>query len=820
MWPSNRDKDEIDSKIFESNLNPFAIASYHQNQSIKSDFVGRKKELFDFKEKIKVIYKEKVCRAFRLEGPSGVGKSTLFNYLKEAIEEERASENPSTNYILKKCDIFSTYFVIGNKINNFSDIWQPMINGLTPGFEKELNKDISLPEYIIYNCIYQMFLLDRELLSEIIWKDYTGERPKNIYNIELVDIIEPLKNRGSEGVKDLQEYYKNYKLILRKNFKFTINENSYELKREDNEKIHNLFRVINEDDPDFYLESILNRKSEIFTSDNDLIDYFNDLMRYYTCFTKKQPILLIGIDEIAKSKSEDKEAYYSDLGLILVRLRDLLNYVLFVFISTSKDWKSYDDVIKDNTDLKGQLSDFIDPMVLSQLPIEDLIQVFRNRMVGFWRNYSTLRPPGAPYYPFSENLFEYIYRYCKRNLRDSIVFLRKFWNHFKFNKFIPKLETMFECMREVYKFELKTLDPSKFQSFEWKIINNSFNKPGRFSSNGDRSSAVETGLELAWECLCHESPRTVWDVRNNKTIRTSNSKKRRPDVLVELLSNLGSEYRRNIEFQVKMYKKNSTVAHKDIKSSIQLFNEKYTDYLYFIMTGGGLDSKAEAHVKELEKKWTNRIIRPILNTNQENALYFLALFEEISGKKLGANIKHDIKLVKDMLTIILGQNVDIFLNKIKNLPHREIEIEVIEDEESEGQKVKHKDQTKLSDFEKEDIQKKEKKIEQSQSREEKIPLRTWLKDYPQFSSYRNELCFLCLYFKDKKRETGADQFKFYPPTIISYIMKDVSLDKNIFDGLVKFMRINGFIINEAKSFRMTENGRELYKKIKADNYQC
>ena len=66
-----------------------------------------------------LVLNEKVSRAIRLEGPAGVGKSTLFNFLKESIEAERKDRSPSTQYILNNTDIFSAYFILQGNIYDF-----------------------------------------------------------------------------------------------------------------------------------------------------------------------------------------------------------------------------------------------------------------------------------------------------------------------------------------------------------------------------------------------------------------------------------------------------------------------------------------------------------------------------------------------------------------------------------------------------------------------------------------------------------------------------------------------------------------------------
>ena len=806
-WPSEMDCNRLNSIIFETFINPFGIASYNPNAPV-TDFVGRREELLQFKEQIQIVINNKISRSVKLTGPAGVGKSTLFNFLKESIEKERISASLDTEYILKDCDVLSTYFQIPDKISDFLDIWKPMLEGLRPGFEKEIGYDISLPEYIAFQIIYRMFINDREKLAEIIWKD--TERPQRLHQVELKDIVDPLFSQGASAVLALQEHYSMKKRELRDAFKTSLKGRTYEIKRADNKNIINLFRVIDEDDPNNYLELILDASSEIFRTNDELIKYFNDLMRYYACSTKNQPILLIGIDEAVKADPQNYEYYYQNLGNMFVKLRNTLNDILFVFISTTEDWAEFDNVIKKGTDLQSQLGEFMYEMSLTQLDVEELAQVFKNRMNRFWENYPSQRPLEAPYYPFSENLFEYVYRYRLRDLRGTIHFLKNMWIKFKYLRKIPKFETIFESLREVRKFDATGFNPNTFKKFEWNIIKNSFNDPTRFRSNSARSSEVEKGLEHAWKCLLYENPPTITRVDNNCTIITT-SGSRRPDIYLEILGNLGAEFRRKVEFQVKAYDPRGSVSSEHIKSSLELFKEQFTDFIYFIITGKGLKPDAEAAIKNLEIRYPNRIRRPILTEDQQDRLYLLALYKEITGKNLDGFSPKDLQIAKDLLSFIIGQPLEDFLSGVKRLAFRRAitDAEIISPPVIEPSPTP---QTELISFDGSP-----EVTEVTVGRPETQV--KWLVEHPRLKPYRFEASALCSYLKT--RESGKYKYKFTIPTVEkNVIMPNASLSKGLFRNLVKFMKEKGYIVPEKTSFKLTAMGEEFYLAVKADHYSC
>ena len=86
-WPMGRECIRLNKIIFETNLNPFGLAQYNPNRRV-SDFVGRREELDKLKGQLNQVIQHRLSRAVRIEGPGGVGKSTLFNYLKESILNE------------------------------------------------------------------------------------------------------------------------------------------------------------------------------------------------------------------------------------------------------------------------------------------------------------------------------------------------------------------------------------------------------------------------------------------------------------------------------------------------------------------------------------------------------------------------------------------------------------------------------------------------------------------------------------------------------------------------------------------------------------
>ncbi len=830
-WPDPFKCKKLNQRLFETSSNPFGIASYTEKERI-TDFVGREKELIIFKDVLHTIFHKGVSRAVRLEGPGGVGKSTLFNFLKQSIEDERNDQTAELNFLLTNCDIFSAYIPKVEQIADFSDLWRQILLSLRGTFDKNIQGEISLPEYVMLRFIYQLLYYDPKNITNIIWNEKLP--PTDLRSIKLRDIYDCLLDGGSTIVVLLQDYWKENKRKLRNHFAKQINGDKFNLTRMDNTFINDLFRVFDEDDN--FLEEITEADASYFKTEKSIIDFFDKLKRYYTCSTGKIPIILIGMDDVAKGNNLVGEEYYKQLGNLFVTLRNTLHNILFVFISTTQDWADFDKALRNSTDLRSQISEFITKISLNQLTPEKTIQVFRNRMNKFWENYAAERPTIIPYYPFVDNMFAYAFRSQRRDLRKTIHFFKHYWNNFKYTKRVPELESYFACIREYYNSFGSTIDPKNLRPNDWNIIRNQFEKSPLFQNNSKRSSVIERGLEYAWKTIMNESGSDITLVRNNPVVKNLNGKTRKPDVLVEIRGNLGAEHRKRVEFQVKVYNKGSKVEFKRIESSLELFNENYTDMIYFIITGDGLDSRASSEVRKLEQQYPVRIRYSPLTMNQVNVLYLLGQYKELTGNELFEE-ENGIQNAYFLLQELLGQSVRDLIQSIINLPYRgECTVEVIP-------KVKPTiivKSVKLDKFT--DLGEKTPPVGEEilvPTIQTESPLQTepisgnppietlkeppylkWLEEYSGYEDLKYELCALCNYLQTRETDKRYKN-KFTSRTVLSKVISpDASLDKNSFSELIKKLLIEAFIQKDKSSYVLTETGIILYNRIKQNKFEC
>ncbi|MCF2140551.1 MAG: hypothetical protein K9W44_10905 [Candidatus Lokiarchaeota archaeon] len=849
-WPDKNKQKSLNELIFSSSYEPFALASYKRGQEI-TDFVGRKNELTYFKSYINSVVQFGKSKAVRLEGPAGVGKSTLFNYLKQSIEQERTKKGGYSEFITMDTDIITAYFEIQDQILEYRNIFRPLFETLVGTIATELSEDIGFPEYVALNIILFLLKENPSEVGQIIWD---GNIPIiNLNYVGLKDIIDPIMNNPKKVIPQLQEYFKQNARRIRPKFNTKINNHPYNISRRDTSTIVELFRSL--DELDDYLEKVNSADSTLFPTDDELIAFFNSLLRFCICVTKKQPILLVGIDEIAKSDHIGQDAFYHQLGNLFVALRNKLDFTLFVFISTTEDWAQYDRVLLKYTDLNNQISDFMEKMVLTPLTIDDVSLIFQNRMNQFWNRFQHIRLASAPFYPFSKNTFEYAYRFKNNDLRLAIHLLRDIWRTFKVTKIIPCYRSKFDSMRNIRQFMNTDWKLDSIRKFEWNLITQEFEKPGRFKTNSLRSASVESALENSWRILMNSRITQISKVENNPVIKIDNHS-HRPDVVIKLNESMGQNYQRVIEFQVKVYEKNSYVILKHIESSLTLFEKGHTDFLYFIITGKGLSPTAMQRVELLRKKYPNRIRTPTLNANQIKYLYFLVLFNEITGTPL--SLEHE-NLVYNALEIILNQKPESLIREVVNFPVREdIEIKHFYDSEPLQNQILTNQKAVLSSFipnyiehqqanapivdditestpqrllnlqnqiQKQPISSSENALKQSEKVEkaeqgekaEHTPLESWLNNYPFLKPFQEEICGLCQFMQ--KRESGRYKGKFTDNVIIkNVIVGNPSLSKSTYREMVKQLLNKGFLIKEKTSFLFTEKGWNLYWSIKKANF--
>jgi hypothetical protein len=686
-------------------------------------------------------------------------------------------------------------------------------------FEGNLNiKELYFPNFIVLTLLeFLIKKYPKEALNEFWGKKYSRVNLKN-FNLYYLNKWVTEDNNIPALITRIQGFIKKHRVDLLKELKFDCDGHQYAISQTDYTQILNLFKVFDWDD--VYNSTILNLSPDYFPNQDSIIKFYNDLFKYYACIKKKQPILLLGIDDFAKGPSIDKDLYYTDLAKILTRLRDSLDFTLFVFISTTKDWIDYDNVVNLQTDLTGQLKGFMETMLLSHLTDKDVVQIFKNRMNLFWDKAHHLRSSEESSYPFSDSFFSYLYRANGKDLRETINLLGRIWRKYKNREKFPKVVSDFDAIRVCHQFDFIPTPISNPEEFELDIIKKHFEKSNDFHDNQKRSDMVEKGLEQAFKAL-QPHHQAITRVLNNRTIKINN-KKRRPDVVLKLHQNRAKFLERTIEFQVKMYSPKKRIEKSKIQSSIDLFNLGYTDVLYFIITGDGFDQNGQAQVDKLREEYPTRVFCPVLTSRQIEYLYFLTCFEEITNLPLDQH-PDGFEAAELAINQILGQKFTLFLNDIERLESKEKKYTSPTIEESIKTEIKKKDLSSFTTTEtskkstKKTTEKKSEQKTQKDSQTQKDPLFEKLEQlFPTISvwePYTKELYGLSDYLQE--RETSKWPRTFASATVIRNIIdKNVELSKTNFKNLVKGLIQEKLITKHTSSlYKLSTIAESLFMEI-------
>jgi len=235
-----------------------------------------------------------------------------------------------------------------------------------------------------------------------------------------------------------------------------------------------------------------------------------------------------------------------------------------------------------------------------------------------------------------------------------IVSLNDLWMEFQKSKKVKFISDAFSIM-ERFKKDI-TLDDYETEILYQKLWSE------KIKTSGKRSTLVEEAIKKAFQILQSESHYQIYKVENNQQIKIQEKKKVkivRPDVIVSLASPLNIGDMKNIEFQVKIYEKNSSVLKSHIETSKELLEQKKIDFVYFITTTDFSNSL----ISELREKYPDRVggVNP-LTQEQQAHLSLLVFYEDIFHKEL------DPSYVKILLKNSLGIEIGEFFDLIRSLP--------------------------------------------------------------------------------------------------------------------------------------------------------
>lgn len=681
---------KYDSKIINS-ITPFSTLSYDKTKEIEV-FVGREDFLRILTETLfKSIYSDR-SYGITISGPGGCGKSTLFGYFTQLIDNGEIFQK---NYCRLKKDksIIITCFIDAPKgePTTLKYIWTSIIDALAEENIEFLEKFAII---LFSKCLDVLWKnnFKKEDLSSIL-SILIPNFEASIKHHRVFDLIE-IKKFFDEITTDVEFSEKIYSIISdgwrilqRYEISFGIYGKSGDFNQKRTLKFEKEYFDLLYDNLSFDIKKSTRAQNvfkgiegNLIKSDSNVIDLFNWLTQTWEWIEEKPISFLIGIDNIGylTVNIDEKESAYIPFVQTILQMRELLKKFLFVIIGTNEDWRLFNDYIKLHQDYRTQLQGFIiNRLDLTRLTLNEVIEALTLIMTKFWSRAGIVNPSN-PLYPFSDNIFAYLYEFYAHEYRAILNFLDMVWSYYKSSTKIFPLVDPFKIIKfvriEMNKFSTYQKSSSSDYSGELyysNLINWEKEQIKKWFDNlksrhigKKQSELVEEKLTEALRILQEkEVPKQISWAEKTPPITIaleSGSKTRFPDIYVKLSTQSIIDKKRAFEIQVKMYDHNKFVNLNEIKSSLELLERAYTDALLFLMTGAGLEDKAIEKIKELNLQDRILYSRP-LDDEQFKALSFLIVYEEITGRK------PSVKVIKEILEILFNQSWDFLIDKIRSI---------------------------------------------------------------------------------------------------------------------------------------------------------
>lgn len=633
-----------------SEISPFESTSYLSDSEFEQIFIGREDEQRKIVDLVLSTVEDGGCRAIKLKGQGGVGKTTLFNAIRRTLNRERNEGGSKFNKLAQTHEIYATFFPMDSAYENLTFIWKKMFEGLS---DQDANFFVDLAVKFIFKVL-NLVKNDRSSAEELLEILYSGLHQKQP-SVEFITEkdLKVLANQYVWLTEDIQKiigFVDRHKRVILLHQE-TIAGKIFKIEPTQIERIKQYLLILDINSP--MRSALTGETPELIKDDNSTLEWYNWITSFSSWVTSKITFFLIGIDEVSKiaASPDEYERKYNQFMTLLIQLRNKLRKVFFVFIDTNQGWRKIEDFIDAESDYRNQISAFIkDTIELEELSTEHAMTVFQRRIQLFWKrnNYEEFT-----LLPFNQPSLYYISAYKSNKLRETMNLLYKIWNYLKSKKDFTPIFDEFEAMRVVRSLNKDLpddLSPSDLHPFEKRMLYRIFweNRNPASEAPNKYSLKIEPTLEEAFNVLANEKDRKVsrasrptFDIPG-----PDGTHKRKPDVYIELFGSRGTEFIRNIEIQVKMYQEDQEVKLKELESSFDLIKNGRTDLVIFLITGKGLAKNAMDAVKTFEP---NRFwkLEP-LNFEEQVALIFLLYFNQITGISL-SNPEHVKRCISEFI---------------------------------------------------------------------------------------------------------------------------------------------------------------------------
>lgn len=297
------------------------------------------------------------------------------------------------------------------------------------------------------------------------------------------------------------------------------------------------------------------------------IDEFIELIRW--SFDQNSTLVLI-FDHLEAGTSGLKEKVYSNLFSLLLNLRQK-KYLTIILSGTLDAYNEISKVLEEDQNL--QLDNWAKTIALTNLDPEIVIRIINQYFAIFWSNFNYRPTPEYSLYPFGVNSIKYLYSNNGQDLRKTLKNVYELIEKYRKQDKIEKVDTFFKAFKRFRQRDDMALSYIEQIELKNKLLDKSI-------QDKNRSTKVELALCKFFERLKnHPDYDYLTDVKHEPALPPSNKK---PDVYLEFFGKQGLEFVKCAGIEVKIYRKGTEIAKKDISKTYILLEEKSIDYVMWV----------------------------------------------------------------------------------------------------------------------------------------------------------------------------------------------------------------------------------------------
>lgn len=594
---------DVDKELLSGNL--FLPLNFNSTKNNIPEFIiGREEEFALIKRKIHEILKDGHSQIMRFFGTPGVGKSSIFLYLREKITSGDFPEILDLDPEVKP-ELTLLYLEMEGNIPEEGLILK-LYRGIYDEFRGDgYFKDLSYE--VVGKIAHMLFLQDKR--AEEQFKKYFSES-------EIDDLTDPFELQ--DMLETRADKYRTLKKVVSRSFK-KVKDPTRAIRDVSQNFMDLLIQICdpNEDRAKDALDRLsgsVGSPNYGVSDDSSAIEMLSNILRVVK-FVYPSACVIISIDHLEKYTRGANTEKMDHLFTLIMELRNNISMnTLVVFLSTIQGYKDMLEGMRSSHGDRTQLFLGWDggEQTIESISTDSFVDVISHHW-DKWQYESGLSVPFEfRLYPFSTESLKYIYvNYSNSNIRWALQKLREVLDEFRHEGKVDYIDTRGKMSARV---ELNELSHVQKQAEE---ISSAFWLLDRIPHR------VESALENTFVLLKPLSATSGFPILNvSRNKKVSDDCNRRPDVFIQFGS---STPECAVELQVKAYK-NSNLKFEDLESSIEMLEKRITD-ICVLFTTKAVDQILIARLGQYQQK-----IRYLILDNEVKQAYLAILLDELREK--------------------------------------------------------------------------------------------------------------------------------------------------------------------------------------------